>query len=184
MKKTTITLTLFSLLTVFHGGLLAAKKEVRQRQKANASTYLKHVFPAALSFGIDPLPADRMMLVTKAPKISSAAALSPTSVAESNATTEIFPPLETIDPPVSLLPEPALPVPPAHLLLSGVGLRSMKSASSSLVTSDEILQLLQLGGDTTLKSKQSIIVPFEMPHAQTPSAAVLSSQARYIKRIK
>jgi hypothetical protein len=185
MKKTPFILILFSLLAVFHGGLLAAKKEVNQRQKANASVYLKHVFPSALSFGIDPLPADRMMLVTKAPKLNTGAAPLPqASVVESNSTTEIFPPLEIIDPPASLLAEPALPVPPSHLMLPGTGLRRVNSGSSSLVTSDEILRLFQLDGDSTLKSKQSIIVPFELPHAQTPPAAVLSSRARYIKRIK
>lgn len=189
MKKIFSISLLLSLFAVLQVGLLAADKEDRQREKED-SGYLKHVFPTALSFGIDPLPVDRMMLVTKAPKflqLPTPPSLPGVSVLDGNKTVSTDPsvgPTETIDPPASLLADPALAVPAPSLILSPSRFQRPVLGSSTIVTSDEVLQLLELGGASTLNSKQRIIVPFEMPFSQTPSAAVLSSKARYIKRIK
>ena len=186
MKKTfSISSLLFLFVVLLQGGLLAANKKDKKQQD-DAKGYLKHVFPTQLTFGIDPLPADRMMLITKAPQTLKPP-VPPSPALDLNVTVTTDPPVvpeETIDPPVSTLVEPTLPVSASSLVLPQSGFRGSTPGSSTIVTSDEVLQLLQLGNESTLKSKHGIVVPFEMPYSQAPSSAVLSSRGRYIKRIK
>jgi len=164
-------------------GVPAWGKNLR-KDKKSTDGYLERTLPSVLSFAVDPLPAARMMLVTKAPKAPiSLPPASPVAL-DLNKTA---PPavVETIDPPIS--PTPTLSVPSSITVMPSVSpLRpgAPVIVPPVVVTTDDVLELLELDSTPSSKIKPSIIVPFELPFSQTPSAAVLNSKARYIKRWK
>ena len=59
---------------------------------------------------------------------------------------------------------------------------------SRITTTDQVLQLLELRAKNPSASglEHHVVVPFQMPHSQAPSAGVFKSktETRYIKRIK
>ena len=200
MKKFT-TITIIAMLSASFGnglladgksfflgnkGLLSGKKDAAQLKQSNG--YLKHSLPTALSFGVDPLPADRLMLVTKAPKIPDTIPAVVSTVADDNTTVpaDPFKPTETIDPPPPLTPTaPTLAVPalnnPSVLRPQGTPV-----LPSVVVTTDELLDILEIDSKSPARGKAGIVVPFEMPFSRTPAPAVYNSQTktRYVKRIK
>ncbi|MFP6901888.1 MAG: hypothetical protein VCA36_13155, partial [Opitutales bacterium] len=147
----------------------------------------QHSLPSALSFGVDAFPTDRLMLVTKAPKIPDLTPIITTPVIDANQSAVIVPPQPTvtIDPPPLIPSAPTLAIP---ALSNPSVLRPYVSSvlPSVIVTTDELLDLLEIDSRSPDKVRTGVIVPFEMPFSQTPGAAVYNSktQTRYIKRIK
>ena len=179
MKKIYNILSLVSLLVCFQVALPGKHHKVPP-----ATGYLKSSLPPDLIFGIDALPADRLMLITKAPKVIKTS-LDLTTILETNATVTTLPdePVvtkETIDPPDASSGS-TLSVNPSLSVVAG---DSPFATSGVVVTTDELLQLLELENKSNFKTTPRVIVPFEMPHSQTPAAPVLNSKARYIKRWK
>ena len=178
MKKFYNILSLVSLLVCFQVALPGKHHKVPP-----VTGYLKSSLPKDLIFGIDPLPADRLMLITKAPKVIKTS-LDLKTILEANATvttpTDPFIVKQTIDPPDSS-PGSTLSVNPTLSFVAG---DSPFAPGVTVVTTDELLQLLELENKSPFKTTPRVIVPFEMPHSQTPAAPVLNSKARYIKRWK
>ena len=189
MKTKSGLLTAFFLTaTFFPAALLALGPDPKDKKQTNG--YLRHALPIELTFGIDPLPADRLMLVTKAPRILTELPLikapppPPGFGADANGTSvpEIkLEPLITVDP-----PPPTLSVPAPDSL--GAPSVLVPQAGSSITTTDQVIQLLEMRAKNPSSSglEHHIVVPFQMPHSQTPSAGVFKSktETRYIKRIK
>ena len=179
MKKIYNILSLVSLLVCFQVALPGKHHKVPP-----ITGYLESSLPKELIFGIDPLPADRLMLITKAPKVIKTS-VDLTTILEANATVSEPPeePVvvkETIDPPDSSSSS-TLSVNPTLSVATG---DSPFAPGVTVVTTDELLQLLELENKSNFKTTPRVIVPFEMPHSQTPAAPVLNSKARYIKRWK
>jgi len=190
MKTKQGLLTAFFLMaTFFPSALLALGPDSKEKKQSNG--YLRHALPIELSFGIDALPADRMMLVTKAPKILTDLPLikapppPPGFAGDANSTATPEPALEpvvTVDP-----PPPVLSVPAPDALGSPSVL--VPQVGSRITTTDQVIQLLELRAKNPSASgleHHHIVVPFQMPHSQAPSAGVFKSktETRYIKRIK
>lgn len=179
MKKIYNILSLVSLLVCFQVALPG-----KHHKLPPVTGYLQSSLPKDLIFGIDALPADRLMLITKAPKVITTS-LDLTTILEANATVTTLPdePVavkETIDPPDASSGS-TLSVNPTLSVVAG---DSPFATSGVVVTTDELLQLLELENKSIFKTTPRVIVPFEMPHSQTPAAPVLNSKARYIKRWK
>ena len=178
MKKFYNILSLVSLLVCFQVALPGKHHNVPP-----AKGYLKSNLPKELKFGIDSLPADRLMLITKAPKVITTS-VDLTTILEANATvttpTDPFIVKQTIDPP-DPSPSSTLSVNPTLSVATG---DSPFAPGVTVVTTDELLQLLELENKSIFNTTPRVIVPFEMPHSQTPAAPVLNSKARYIKRWK
>ncbi|MBO93560.1 MAG: hypothetical protein CMI32_01505 [Opitutales bacterium] len=184
MKKHQFIVSILLSLALFPAGLFAWGKDSR-KDKRNTAGYLEQSLPQTLVFDVDPLPADRLMLVTKAPKALPSVPLVLPIAADSNKTVTSATPVATIDPPPRV-PHPTLSVPaPATIISNPTTLRpSPMVVPPVVVTTDDILDLLELETKSPSKAKPTIIVPFELPFSQTPSSGVLSSEARYIKRWK
>lgn len=178
MKKFYNILSLVSLLGCFQTALPGKHHNIPP-----VTGYLKSSLPTELIFGIDPLPADRLMLITKAPKVITTS-VDLTTILEANATvstsTEPVVTKETIDPP-DFSSSSTLSVNPTLSVVAG---DSPFASGVTVVTTDELLQLLELENKSIFKTTPRVIVPFEMPHSQIPAAPVLNSKARYIKRWK
>ncbi len=180
MKKFLNILSLLSLAACFQVALSGK----HHKKQLSAEGYLQHSLPSDLVFGIDPLPADRLMLITKAPKVIKASTVK--TITEINATVvaqapDPFVPKEVIDPPPDPSSSAKLSVNPTLSVVTG---SSSLAPGATVVTTDELLQLLELEGKSNFNVTPRVVVPFEMPHSQTPAAPVLNSKARYIKRWK
>ena len=173
--KSTCVFLLLPLLAAFSAFAETKKQPID-------SGYLANTLPPALAFGSDPLPADRLMLVTKAPTIMAPPVIVTTT--ETNATVSALP--IPLDPPVKMIIDP----PPATVPTLSVNPADPNTAISTaqrgltVVTTDDVLDLLELENNNPFTHQPRVVVPFEMPFSQTPATPVLNSKARYIKRWK
>ena len=174
-----------SIFLFFIASSSAFLQSVAKDKKKPASGYLEHTLPSTLAFRIDPLPADRLMLVTKAPTIPTDPVFLKSGPDANQTVTAL--PVSPIPPVAEVIDPPPVIVPSLSVLPSASGpvaVTPIIPKGAAVVMTDDLLELLEMEGKNPFDQQPRIIVPFEMPFAQTPAVPVLNSKARYIKRWK